>query len=214
MKKRKMFLVAIGLFMAFVLWTALVCFVDVRPIGANGSEVGFATLNGYFHGLTGVNMWLYAVTDWLGLVPIAAAAGFGVLGLFEWVKRRQILKVDRSILILGGFYVAVMATYAFFEFVVINYRPILIDGRLEASYPSSTTMLVLCVMPTAIMQLWGRIKNRAFKWSAASVIIVFIVFMVVGRLISGVHWISDIIGGVLISASLVTVYAWAVNVSK
>ena len=37
-------------------------------------------------------------------------------------------------------------------------------------------------------------------------VIVFSVFMVVGRLISGVHWATDIIGSVLLSAGLFMIY--------
>ncbi|MBQ2911285.1 MAG: phosphatase PAP2 family protein, partial [Clostridia bacterium] len=90
--------------------------------------------------------------------------------------------------------------------LVVNYRPVLINGYLEASYPSSTTMLVMCVMPTAIMQFNARIKNNVLKRFVASAIIAFIVFMVIGRLVSGVHWFTDIIGGVLLSAGLVMMY--------
>ena len=190
----------------FVLWTVLVCFVDVRAIGPQESSVGFATLNGYIHDLTGVNMRLYVITDWLGLVPIGVAFGFAVLGLVQWIKRKSLLKVDRSILTLGGFYIVVMAAYILFEIVVINYRPTLIGGYLEASYPSSTTMLVMCVMPTAMMQFSKRIKNDLFRRCVMFIIIAFIVFMVIGRLVSGVHWITDIIGGALFSTSIVLIY--------
>lgn len=191
---------------AFVLWTWLLCFVDLKPIGPNGSNVGFATLNGAFHSLTGTDMTLYTVTDWLGLVPIAVALGFAVLGLYQWIKRKSILKVDRSILVLGAFYIAVIAVYVLFEYVVINRRPILIEGYHEASYPSSTTMLVMCVMPTAAMQLNGRIKNRAASLGVNIAIVAFVAFMVIGRLISGVHWLTDIIGGALVSISLILAY--------
>ena len=191
----------------FALWTVLVCIVDVQAIGPRGSEVGFATLNGWFHEVTGVNMTLYTVTDWLGLVPIAVAFGFGIFGLVQWIRRKSLRAVDRSILALGGFYVAVMAVYLLFETVVINYRPVLIDGYLEASYPSSTTMLVLCVMPTAILQCRARIGHRGLRLATVGVMAAFAVFMVIGRLISGVHWLTDIVGGALLSAGLVAVYA-------
>ena len=194
------------MFAVFVLWTVLVCFVDVRAIGPQESSVGFATLNGYIHDLTGVNMRLYVITDWLGLVPIGVAFGFAVLGLVQWIKRKSLLKVDRSILTLGGFYIVVMAAYILFEIVVINYRPTLIGGYLEASYPSSTTMLVMCVMPTAMMQFSKRIKNDLFRRCVMFIIIAFIAFMVIGRLVSGVHWITDIIGGALFSTSIVLIY--------
>ena len=206
-KSKKMLVLGVSLLLAFVLWTVLVCIVDVRAIGPRESSVGFATLNGFVHSLTGVNWFLYTVTDWLGLVPIAVAFGFAVLGLSQWITRKSLLKVDRSILALGGFYILVMAVYILFEKVVINYRPTLIDGYLEASYPSSTTMLVMCVMPTAMMQLHVRIKNKVLGRCVMIAIAAFIAFMVIGRLMSGVHWVTDIIGGALVSAGLVITYA-------
>ena len=216
MKKKNSRLVWIGvcLLAVFVLWTMLICFVDVQAIGPQESSVGFATMNGYFHNLTGVSMSLYVITDWLGLVPIGVAFGFAVLGLVQWIKRKSLLKVDRSILALGGFYIVVMAVYILFEIVVINYRPTLINGYLEASYPSSTTMLVMCVMPTAMMQLRTRIKNDLFRRCVMLTITVFITFMVIGRLVSGVHWITDIIGGAILSTGLVMLYYLVCDLEK
>lgn len=205
-KNKKTLVLGASLLAMFALWTVLVRFVDVRAIGPEGSSVGFAALNGYVHELTGVSWLLYTVTDWLGLVPIAVALGFAVLGLVQLIKRGSLWKVDYSILALGVFYIVVMAAYMFFETVVINYRPTLIDGYLEASYPSSTTMLVMCVMPTAAMQLNLRIKNTVLRRCAIIAIIAFTTFMVIGRLVSGVHWITDIIGGALLSAGVVMIY--------
>ena len=205
-KNKKRLVLGVSLVVAFVLWTILVCFVDVRAIGPEGSSVGFAALNGFVHELTGVNWFLYTITDWLGIVPIAVALGFAILGLVQLIKRKSLWKVDHRILALGVFYIVVMAAYIFFEVVVINYRPTLIDGYLEASYPSSTTMLVMCVMPTAAMQLNVRIKNTVLRRCAVITIVAFNAFMVMGRLVSGVHWITDIIGGALLSAGLVTMY--------
>lgn len=190
----------------FLLWTAAICLVDVRAIGPQGSSVGFAGINGFVHHLTGVHFGLYHITDWLGLVPIFVCAGFGVLGLVQWIRRKRLRKVDLDLLILGGFYIVVIAAYLFFESVVINYRPVLINGYLEASYPSSTTMLVMCVMPTAMLQCDRRIKNRTLRNIVSFAISAFIAFMVIGRLVSGVHWLTDIVGGVLLSAGLVTMY--------
>ena len=204
-KHRKLYL-SLFLLGTFVLWTILVRFVDVRAIGPEGSLVGFASLNGWFHSLTGVHMTLYTVTDWLGLVPLAFILGFGLLGLVQWIRRKQFFKVDRSILVLGLYYIVVMAAYILFEYLVINYRPVLIGGILEASYPSSTTLLVLTVMPTAMLQLKERIQNRAFRNCVLVLIAAFTAFMVIGRLLSGVHWLTDILGGILLSAGLLGLY--------
>ena len=204
--KKKCLCISVFMLVSFIIWTLLISFVDVKTIGPEGSSVGFATLNGAFHTLTGTHMWLYTVTDWLGLVPIAVCLGFAIFGLAQWIKRKRFSKVDSSILALGGFYLTVMATYILFEYVVINRRPVLINGYLEASYPSSTTMLVMCVMPTALMQLSSRIKNKILRLILTYLIIGFTAFMVIGRLVSGVHWLTDIIGGAIVSSGLVLMY--------
>lgn len=209
---RKNLIISLGLLTAFVLWTVAICFVDVQAIGPQGSSVGFAKINLFFHNLTGVNLGLYNITDWLGLVPIGVAFSFAILGLAQWIKRKKLAKVDRSLLVLGGFYITVMAVYFIFETVVINYRPVLIGGYLEVSYPSSTTLLVMCVMSTAIMQLRTRIKNKIFRRCVLLIIVLFIAFMVIGRLVSGVHWLTDIIGGALISSALVMMYISVCNI--
>ena len=85
----------------------------------------------------------------------------------------------------------------------------LIEGVLEASYPSSTTLLTLCVMPTAAIWLSGRMKKGVFRLALDLVIWGFTAFMLAARLISGVHWVSDIIGGILLGAGLVMAYAYA-----
>ena len=204
---KKKFCWAVCMLVAFIVWTAAVCVVDVQLIGPHGSAVGFAAINRFFHNLTGVHMDLYEITDWLGLLPIGTAMGFALLGLVQWIRRKDFLKVDRSILILGGFYLVVLAVFVFFERFVVNYRPVLIEGALEASYPSSTTMLSLCVMPTAAMRLKACIRNDRFRRWVLFLMTMFSVFMVVGRLVSGVHWLTDIIGGILLSAGLVLLYA-------
>ena len=211
MKNRKKLFVSLISLTAFLLWTLLVRLVDVQPIGPLGSDVGFARLNRFIHNLTGVHMVLYTLTDWLSLIPVAVALAFAVLGLVQWIRRKHILRVDRSILSLGVFYIVVMGIYLFFESVVINYRPVLIQGCLEASYPSSTTTLVMCVMITALKQLNLRVKSSVLRLCLNTLIILFTVFMVTARLFSGVHWITDIIGGTLLSFGLVTMYSLTVE---
>lgn len=208
MKKflNKYFYAGVLLLIGFVIWTILICSVDKGAIGPEGSVVGFSALNGFFNKLTGVNMMFYTVTDWAGLVPVGVGFGFAIFGLCQWIKRRSIKKVDLSLIILGVFYIVVMIFYLGFEELALNYRPVLINGVLEASYPSSTTLLVLCVMGTAIIEFNFRIKNIKFRRFVCLLIAVFSLFMVVGRVLSGVHWITDIIGSVLLSSGLVSMY--------
>ena len=198
---------------AFTLWTILIRHVDVQAVGPNGSKVGFAVFNVWFHRITGEHMLIYTITDWLGLVPIIICICFGVLGLKQWIKRKSMLRVDPDILILGVYYILVIFGYLFFEMVPINYRPVLINGILEASYPSSTTLLVLSVMPTLMYQVNRRIENPSVRKITKAFGILFSAFMVIGRLTAGVHWATDIAGSVLLSSGLYLLYRSAVKYS-
>ena len=195
-----------ALLLGFILWTVLICHIDVQPVGVNGTDIGFATVNRWFHQLTGVHLWIYTVTDWLGLVPIIICICFGILGLAQLIRRRSLMKVDTDLLLLGAYYILVILGYLVFEMIPINYRPILIDGAMEASYPSSTTLLVLSVMPTLKFQTDRRTNNRSLRCAATVFAVLFSAFMVIGRLVAGVHWLTDIIGAVLLSSGLYLLY--------
>ena len=200
-----------ALLAAFALWTALVQLVDVRPVGQSGTNIGFAAFNVWFHDLTGVHMALYTITDWLGLVPVAVCLGFGALGAAQLVRRRSLLRVDPDLLLLGVHYVAVAAAYLVFEAFPINYRPIPIDGVMEASYPSSTTLLVLGVMPTLAYQAARRSKSIQAKVAVVAFVAAFSALMVAGRLVAGVHWATDIVGSILLAGGLFMLYRCAVE---
>ena len=208
MKKngKKQLILGGRLIVIFVIWTWLIQCIDVQTVGQSGTEIGFATFNCWFHSMTGVHMCLYTVTDWLGLVPLFVCIVFGGIGLGQLIKRKSLFKVDRDLILLGMYYIIVIFGYLFFEMVPVNYRPVLIEGILEASYPSSTTLLVLSVMPTLIFQVKRRIENRVVKNTICFLTIAFSVFMVIGRLIAGVHWFTDIVGAVILSAALFTLY--------
>ena len=208
MKKngKRVLLLGIILIAAFVVWTILVQTVDVKQAPPKGMNVGFATFNTWFHGVTGVHMSIYCITDWLGLVPLFVCMFFGGVGLVQLIKRKSLFKVDFDIILLGVYYGIVIAGYLIFEMIPINYRPILIEGFLEASYPSSTTLLVLSVMPTLIFQANRRIKNVGMKKVVGVLSVLFSAFMVIGRLLSGVHWFTDIVGAILLSAGLFYIY--------
>ena len=204
MKKGMWYLLLFGIF------TALIQTVDVQVAGETGREVGLVTINACVHRFTGVHMQLYTVTDWLGLVPVGVCLLFGGLGMAQLLQRKSVLKVDSDIILLGVYYVLVILAYLIFEQIPVNYRPVFIEGRLEASYPSSTTLLVLSVMPTLAFQAERRIKNADIKKGIRFLAGAFSAFMVIGRLISGVHWVTDIIGAVIFSRGLFCLYKAAV----
>lgn len=205
-RQKTQLVIGIVLIAVFIVYTVSLKFVDVLPIGPNDSCVAYASINKAVHELFGVHMTLYNITDWAGVVAIAIAFGFAVFGIVQWTKRKNILKVDSNILTLGVFYIIVFGVFAFFEFNVINRRPVLIEGVLESSYPSSTTMLATCVLPTAIFQFNRLIKKTWLRNTVNIACGVFTVFMVVVRLICGVHWFTDIIGGLIFSIGMIFLY--------
>lgn len=191
----------------FIIFTVLIWKVDVQPIGRQGSDVGFASLNQDVNELFGQHEGLYGMTEKLGYLAFAVIGCFGLLGLYQLIKRKSLLKVDRDILALGGFYIVVLALYVAFDKIVINYRPIF-QGQeeLEASYPSSHTMMMVCVMSTAVIQILTRIKNSRLKAVLCAVCILLGLAVIIGRMVCGVHWFTDIIGGIVLSSALVEFY--------
>ena len=206
-KQNKYIWFGVGLLALFVLFTVLVVTVDVKPIGRQESDVGMATINEKFNSFTGYNETLYEVTEKVGYFAFAVIAVFGVIGLMQLIKRKSLLKVDKDILVLGGFYVVVLACYVLFEKLVINYRPV-IDGvdELEASYPSSHTLLFVAVMTTAVVQINHRVQKSSLKAILSAICIICALVVIGGRAFCGVHWLTDIIGGLLLAASLCALY--------
>ncbi len=200
---------AIGIaaaYIIFIVFTILVKTVNVKPVGPMESSVGFADINSSFHILTGVNLLWYEISEVFGVLAIAVCGIFGILGISQLIKRKSIKAVDRDILILGAFYAAVVACYAVFEVIVINYRPIITDEGLEVSYPSSHTMLIVCVMISAMMQIMKRVTNRTIGILLVAICLLITVLTVFGRLICGVHWLTDIVGAIFLSVALLYTY--------
>lgn len=207
MKHRRIITAGIG-FLLTVILIALVRLVDVAPIGAQGTSIGLSHLNQFVFDLFGVNILWYNITDWLGVAAVLTAFVFAITGLVQLIKRRSLLKVDREILALGVLYLVVIGLYILFENVVINYRPIIMpdNTRPEASFPSSHTMIACVIMGSAAILINRYIKNKTLCRVLQIICFVTIGVTVVGRLISGVHWFTDIIGGILISVTLLSLY--------
>ena len=211
-KRRNLIISSILIFLA-IGFTVLVKVVDVKQVGVNETSIGFATVNQFVFNFFGVNMVWYHITDWLGLVPIFMAMTYALIGLIQLIKRKSLFKVDKEIIILGIFYFIVIVLYLFFEKVIVNYRPILMNGFIEASYPSSHTLMTICLCGSSIIVNRNLFNNKITKFlNILSIAIVLIT--IIGRLISGVHWFTDIIGGIFISIALLMTLYSTINLIK
>lgn len=202
----KKYLKAIFWGLCFIIFTVLVKVIDVEPAGAQGSLIGFASLNLSVNQLLGTNHFCYLITQLFGLLAIFLAAVFAVMGFVQLIKRKSLLKVDHEILMVGIVYAIVIILYVLFEKLAINYRPVVLEDGLEASYPSTHTMLILTILGTALPLAGRYISNPKIALLAKLLCIVIMWLTVVCRLLSGVHWFTDIIGGVLISLCLISLF--------
>lgn len=198
---------ALAFFIVFLCFIPAVKFIDVKRIGPQESEVGLAALNGFVKNLLGFHQVWYDITEFLGIIAILVAAGFALLGLYQLIKNKSFKKVDSDLYLLCAAYVTVMFAYVVFEVIIINYRPVILEEGLEASFPSSHTMLALVIMGTAIYQFQYRIQNQSLRHAAIVISLLMIGLIVIGRVLAGVHWFTDILAGLCLGMSIVFVYA-------
>lgn len=203
MQNKKELLIEMSMFLLIIVYIALIKTIDIAQIGPQNSEVGFATINGFFHNLFDYNETWYNITKYLGLIPFIGIFCYAILGLTQLIKRKSIFKVDKKLIILGIFYIVVGLVYIFFEKVVINYRPVILENELEASFPSSHTLLAITSSLSIIIMNKYYIKNKKLLKVINISLLVLMTVLIIGRILSGVHWITDIIGGILISIFLV-----------
>ena len=212
-RNKRSFIFSGILFLLFIIFTVVVKIVDVHSIGPEGSLVGLATINNSFKDVLPLNETIYKVSEILGYISLLIVAMYGIIGIKQLIERKSIFKVDRNILLLGMFYILVAIVYIVFEFVVINYRPVLLDG-LEASYPSSHTVLSICVCISSVIVSNSVLGDKKFVKVFNILSIILMVLIVLTRFLSGVHWLTDILGGILISLALCTLFEAFVNIGN
>ncbi len=213
MKKFAKTYVFFSFFIVFSLWLRL---FDVQALGPEGSRIGFAGLNVAVHEFFGMHIFWYKLTQVFGYIAILLAAAFALLGFIQLIKRKSLFKVDKNLLMLGVVYILLVLLYVLFEKIPFNYRPVILDPAegLEPSYPSTHTLLILTVFGTAIQLAGDYIKNTKLLLAAKIPALIIMVLTIIGRLICGVHWFTDIAGGVLLSLFLISFYKELVLFTK
>ena len=201
----------------FVLFTITVKVVDVQAIGPLASKIGFAKLNSAVYNYVqnhvshNLQVLCYNFSNGAGILAILTAGFFAVFGLLQLIRRRSLVKVDKEIIALGVSYAVTIVLYVLFEKIAVNYRPVLEDGKLAASYPSTHTMIVLCIMGTAQYAFAHYLADKRLRLTTQIFCIALMGLTAIGRLLSGVHWFTDIVGGVLVSLAIVSFYREAIR---
>lgn len=191
-----------------VVFTVLVKIVDVGFVSSTGSLVGFSSVNIPFSQKFGFNPIFYKVSEVLGYLVFLVIAVFAFIGFYQLIKRKSLMKVDKDLYALAITYVFTFALYIFFDKVlVINLRPIIMAGEsiAEPSFPSSHTLLAVSVLGTAMSEC-GKIRKKSFRVSLVIVLAILMGATVLSRLFSGVHWVTDIIAGILWGEVMMTLY--------
>ncbi|MBQ6321372.1 MAG: phosphatase PAP2 family protein [Lachnospiraceae bacterium] len=216
MRFREKLLLSGLFFLMFLFLIVLVRTVDVAAVGPVGTSIGLSGLNSAFHEWTGFQLFWYRLSKYLGLLAILTALLMAVFGAWQLVKRKSLRKVDGEIVALAGLYALVVVLYVFFEFVVVNYRPVLMDGSTtpEPSFPSTHTMIAIVVLGSLMMLLPRYVQDLKIRRILLIVCLCLLVLIVVGRLLSGVHWLTDILGGILISLALLSLFSAALDLVK
>lgn len=201
----------------FAVLTLLLCLVDVKFAGPSGTTVGLAFMNTYVSTSIGLNRPFYYATTVVGYFLFLIPAFFLGLGIFQWIRRKSLLRVDRDLFLLGGVYAVFAACYFLFEKIALNCRPHTPVATLEPepSFPSTHAMLAVVVLGTAMWEITRRIQSRRLCRALCIACRVLMIAMVLFRFLSGVHWLTDILGGVLLGAALVFAFRagadrWAV----
>ena len=209
MKKNKLKINAIlsgVLTLCFVLFTILVKCVDTAYVGATDKKIGFSSLNAIFYNNIQVSDLFDKLSDVLMIISIAIIALAVVVSVVQLVKRKSLKKIDREFYAFAIVLVLMVCVYVMFEIIDLNFRPVLIDGKVEASYPSSHTMLELTVFMCLMVYGLSNLKSNKQKIICSLVLGALIIAVVLFRVLSGMHWATDIIASIILSLMLTSYY--------
>lgn len=215
MKNKKRYLIGeFAFFLMFIIFTIIIKFIDVKNIGPHNTSVGLATINNFFVNKIGFHNKIYKLTEILGIIPIIIVLIYAIIGLYSLIEEKSFKKVNKNLYYLAIFYIIVLGIYVLFEKVIINFRPVIIEGILESSYPSSHTILAICICGSSIILNNAIFKNNKIAKLENIISFIIIILLPLLRFISGVHWFTDIIGGVLLSLSLLLFFKYFVDCKK
>ena len=194
------------LLISFIVFTIIVKCVDVKPLGINETNIGLSTFNISVRDKIPYNETWYKITKYFGYLWFVVCGLFAAYGIYLFIKNKSLKKIDYKLYILFSIFLLAIILYISFEFIKINYRPILEDGKMELSYPSSHTLLSIAIFVPSALYIIDSKFNKIFKYISVPTLLILAILIVVGRFLSGVHWATDIFGGIILGSFLISLY--------
>lgn len=197
-KEKRNYYITLAIFIVFIIFTIGVMNIDVMAIGPKDGKVGFSTINKKVFEIFGQNDKWDQVSDKLLSISVFVELGFILITIFQIIKRKSLFKIDYDISIFFILYIIFALINVFFDYIAINNRPIIEDGKVEASYPSTHTFMTVFMLGFLMIEIWCRIKNKAIKNIIYTICVIIMIAMPILRVIAGRHWLTDVIGGVIL----------------
>lgn len=200
------FSITAGLFLVFAIFTILVKFVDTSVVATTGTQIGLSSINKPLFDFFGANETWGTISTLLFVIAGVVVLTLATIAVVEMIKSKSLFKINHKLLLVALLYVLTAIFYVIFEFVIINYRPLLDEGLIKASYPSSHTLLICVVCLSACLIVPDYIKSNPLKITITTILCLISVLAPITRLLAGMHWFTDVVASIILSLALVMLY--------
>lgn len=171
---------------------------DKAVIAESGKEVGLSSINNLVKYSYKENLDL--MTDLLFYVTFTVVVFEGCLGIIQLVTRKSLFKVDKEIIIFGISLVVMVVLWLVFDHLLkINVRPI--DAN-EGSFPSTHVMMATFLALASHAFICMKYETRLPKYLSLVLAIIIISTITFGRVACGMHYITDVTGGLFMGLAL------------
>ena len=207
-ESKKGLIISIVTLVLFNILIILLKFVDVKEVGLSGFN------NTYLHEY---NKALDIISDILLYLSIGAFVAVVVYFIYKLIKNKG-KNVDYRLIVYFLGMVIVVITYLVFEFFVkVNGRPY---EPSESSFPSThillTTYILLPITTLFFKKDRDKETKEKFDLETGISLIAFIIIgvEVILRFWSGMHWITDCLGGLILGVFYFGVYYFVISLIK
>ena len=219
MSKSVKWIIFIWCFLYAVIMVIALKFESGVPIGDLGS-INLRALNNGFRGLFGYEQGgyfrsLYLITEGLGVVSILACLFWTGMGIKDLIKYRDINDVDKSIFATWLLYVLALIVWRVTLKISVSYAPVSVHPKsaLVVSFPCGNTFLIIISMCSSIYLIGYFLEEKkklvlALRVACIAILALGIIF----RTVSGVNWLTDILGAIGFAVPAVVLYSFICEV--